>query len=109
MTQVYQHDEDASRGDLTMSRLMGILGTFHFTAIAFTVASAGFVYYFLNYTNSLNALLYVVFLSPVLLFFGWWYLKVRKNEGNADFANTMRLNFISSLSLNAFFLFLWIK
>lgn len=109
MTQIYQHEEDAKRGDLTMSRLLGILGTFHFTAVAFTLASAGFVYYFITYSTLYSALLYLLFLSPVLLFFGWWYLKVRKSVLNADFEHTMRLNFLSSLLLNAFFLYLWVN
>ena len=109
MTQIYQHEEDAKRGDLTMSRLLGILGTFHFTAVAFTLASAGFVYYFISFSTLANALLYLLFLSPVLLFFGWWYLKVRKSVSNADFEHTMRLNFLSSLLLNAFFLYLWVN
>ncbi len=109
MTQIYQHDEDARRGDLTMSRLLGILGTFHFTAIAFTLASAGFVYYFVTYSSPLHSLLYLLFLSPVLGYFGWWYLKVRTSLEAANFVNTMRLNFISSLMLNLFFVYLWVS
>jgi len=109
MTQIYQHEEDAKRGDLTMSRLLGILGTFHFTAVAFSLASGGFVYYFMTYTNASDALFYLVFLTPVLVYFGWWYLKVRDNLLEANFSNTMRLNFISSLLLNVFFVFLWIN
>lgn len=109
MTQIYQHEEDAKRGDHTMSRLLGILGTFHFTAVAFMFASAGFVYYFYKYDAQVSAILFLIFLSPVLAFFGSWYLKVRKDRSNADFSRTMRLNFISSLLLNLFFVYLWIS
>ncbi|MEO1450287.1 MAG: UbiA family prenyltransferase, partial [Bacteroidota bacterium] len=45
MTQVYQHEEDGERGDQTISLRLGILGTFHFTAMAFSLSSAGFVWY----------------------------------------------------------------
>lgn len=39
MTQVYQHEEDANRGDQTLSLKLGIRGTFHFTALMFSVAN----------------------------------------------------------------------
>jgi len=107
MTQVYQHEEDSRRGDKTMSILLGIKGTFHFTAIMFALATGGFVFYFMANESVISAVLFVVFLWPVLLYFGLWYLKVRKNEDNADFQSTMRLNLISSLLLNSFFLYLW--
>lgn len=109
MTQVYQHEEDAKRGDRTISLLLGVLGTFHFTALAFALASAGFEYYFMSYFSPLDAILFLGSLSPVLLYFGWWYMQVRKNRSAADFTNTMRLNLISSLLLNGFFCYLWLR
>ncbi len=52
MTQIYQHEEDARRGDLTLSRLLGIQGTFIFTATAFLLVNAGFFLYFRYYVRS---------------------------------------------------------
>ena len=46
MTQIYQHEEDAKRGDLTMSRLLGIKGTFLFTASIFLIVTVGFLFIF---------------------------------------------------------------
>ena len=109
MTQIYQHEEDAKRGDHTISRLLGILGTFHFTAIAFAIATAGFAYYFLTYFDLQIAFYYMIFLSPVLVYFGIWYLKARADQAQANFTRTMRLNLLSSLMLNGFFLFLWLR
>ncbi|MEO1254384.1 MAG: UbiA family prenyltransferase, partial [Bacteroidota bacterium] len=51
MTQIYQHDEDEKRGDITISLRLGILGTFHFTAVAFFFSSAGFLFYFIIFFN----------------------------------------------------------
>ena len=109
MTQIYQHDEDAKRGDITISQRLGILGTFHFTAIAFLFASSGFVYFFYSEFSSLLGILFLVVMSPVLIYFSLWYLRTRKDLSNADFQSTMRLNFISSLALNAFFAYLIIS
>lgn len=104
MTQIYQHEEDARRGDFTLSYRLGILGTFHFTALAFGLATAGFFLYYQYYHGLAQAISYLVFLLPVLAYFFYWYLKVRQDASRANFRATMRLNLISSLCLNLFFL-----
>jgi 1,4-dihydroxy-2-naphthoate octaprenyltransferase len=109
MTQVYQHEEDAKRGDITLSIKLGVLGTFHFTAICFAIAAASYVWYFANYHELKYGLHFLIALSPVLLFFGWWYLQVRKSATAADFKNTMRLNFISATCLGGFFLYFFLN
>lgn len=108
MTQVYQHEEDSKRGDQTISLKLGILGTFHFTGLLFTIATAGFFMYFLTYHRVELVYLYLVCSGPVLLFFGWWYWQVRQDEAQANFDNTMRLNGLSSLSFITFFLLWWL-
>lgn len=103
MTQIYQHDEDAKRGDFTLSYRLGILGTFHFTAIFFGFATLGFWLYYRAYFGELPAGLYLIALLPVLGYFSYWYIRTRKERSQADFHHTMRLNFLSSLCLNLFF------
>ncbi|MEM9675926.1 MAG: UbiA family prenyltransferase [Bacteroidota bacterium] len=103
MTQIYQHEEDSKRGDITLSYRLGILGTFHFTALIFGLATFGFGLYYFFYFSALQAWLYPVFLLPVLGYFFYWYFQVRKDHSLADFHHTMRLNFISGLCLNLFF------
>ncbi len=107
MTQVYQHEEDGKRGDETISRKLGVLGTFHFTAICFLLASAGFVWYFVAFFGFAPAVAFAVAMSPVLVFFVWWYFKVRNRLAAADFKNTMQLNLYSAVCLNLFFVWLW--
>ena len=109
MTQVYQHEEDAKRGDITISLKLGILGTFHFTALTFLLATLGYLWYFNTYFSLQTGIIFLLMLSPVLIYFSSWHLKVRKNLQEADFTHTMRLNFISSLMLNLFFLYLAIQ
>ncbi|MEM9888099.1 MAG: UbiA family prenyltransferase [Bacteroidota bacterium] len=103
MTQIYQHEEDRRRGDQTLSLRLGVLGTFHFVAIAFSVAAIAYFTYFYHYFNTRVGIFYLFSLLPVLAFFAYWYLKTRKNEGAANFKNTMRLNLISASLLNIFF------
>lgn len=104
MTQVYQHEEDKRRGDITLSIKLGILGTFHFTAILFFLATIGYIYYFIEFFSLPIAIYYTVLLLPVLIFFSIWYFKVRKDRINADFQRTMWLNIISATALNIFFI-----
>lgn len=106
MTQIYQHEEDSMRGDLTLSRLLGIQGTFLFTALFFGMTNVAFYLYFTSYHSLMHFVWFQVFLLPTLLFFGRWYLQVRKDPKAADFKRTMRLNQISSVCMIAFFTFL---
>ncbi|MEM8523339.1 MAG: UbiA family prenyltransferase [Bacteroidota bacterium] len=106
MTQIYQHQEDAKRGDQTLSLQLGILGTFHFVAIAFSIATLAYFLYFQQYFEATTAFIYIAYLSPVLFFFGYWYWQTRKDRTAANFSNTMRLNLISAICLNLFFIYL---
>lgn len=105
MTQIYQHEEDGKRGDQTISRMLGIIGTFHFTAIFFVIADAGFVWYFMTYRDPALAWLFQFFLLPVLIYFISWYLSVRRRKDDGvTYRRTMRLNTLSAFCLNVFFL-----
>jgi 4-hydroxybenzoate polyprenyltransferase len=106
MTQIYQHEEDGARGDITLSLKLGVLGTFHFTALAFTMASIGYLVFFSEYFSLATSEVFLTLLSPVLIYFAYWYLQVRKDLAQANFRHTMRLNLISSTMLNIFFLYL---
>jgi len=108
LTQVYQHEEDTKRGDITVSIKLGIRGTFYFAAICFTIAVAGFIIFFLRFMNEKYVMAFLLALSPVLIFFLYWFSRVYKNESYADHRHTMWLNFISATCLNAFFVYLFL-
>lgn len=109
MTQIYQHAEDARRGDLTMSRLLGIRGTFLFTGAVFGLVTVGF-FFFLNHKSAFGLpqfALYLACLGPVVGYFLMWQLRAFRDARNADFRSTMKLNALGSLCLNLFFGLLW--
>jgi 4-hydroxybenzoate polyprenyltransferase len=108
MTQVYQHEEDARRGDKTFSLMLGIKGTFYFAAILFSLATAGFVIYLTTYFGNRYAFIFLAALTPVLVYFLLWFARVLKNPLKADYKRTMWLNFISATCLNAFFIYLFL-
>ena len=104
MTQLYQHEEDNRRGDTTLSYRLGVLGTFHFTGAVFSLVALAFFLYYQRWFSALEGGLFVLFLLPVLFYFALWYRKVRRDQRYANFRGTMRLNFVSGMCLNAFFL-----
>ncbi len=104
MTQIYQHKEDGRRGDQTLSLKLGILGTFHFTALIFFIANILFLYFYASYHSNMHAFLFQLFALPMLIYFLVWYVKVRNDRKEANFRNTMRLNMISSVCLSLFFI-----
>jgi 1,4-dihydroxy-2-naphthoate octaprenyltransferase len=108
MSQVYQHEEDVKRGDITMSVRLGIRGTFYFAMTFFAVASTAFVYYFGTTFSAFYAVIFIITQSPVVIYFLFWFAAVIKDPSHADHKSTMRLNFISSLCLNIFFAFLFL-
>jgi 1,4-dihydroxy-2-naphthoate octaprenyltransferase len=108
MTQVYQHEEDGKRGDETFSRMLGIKGTFYFVGAVFTLVSIGFVLYFNAYLSLRYAIGFLIALLPVLVYFSYWFFKVSRDESKADYTHTMWLNFISSTTLNIYFVYIFL-
>lgn len=108
LTQIYQHEEDKKDGVETISYMLGYNGTFIFTAIiySFAIACIGYVYWLHDKFDLF--LILNIFLLPVLVYFGWWFLKVASDAKNANFLNTMRMNVIASLLTNAAYITLLI-
>ncbi|GAB2548441.1 UbiA family prenyltransferase [Rufibacter soli] len=103
LTQVYQHQEDARRGDRTLSLLLGVTGTFLFAAISLLVATALLLYTYWLREEQVNSLIFLGCTFPVLAVFTWWVWQVRQSLKAANFENTMRMNKVSSLSMSLAF------
>jgi 4-hydroxybenzoate polyprenyltransferase len=101
LTQVYQHAEDARRGDLTLSRLLGIQGTFVCAVLVFACSLLGFYVYF---GGRSHFYILLVFILPAIVFFVTWYLRVRIDRSHANFRSAMRMTLLSGIGLNGFFL-----
>ena len=109
LTQVYQHEEDTRRGDITISARLGITGTFYFSASVFTLALGGFLFYLKFVFGETYAWAFLVAILPILIYFFYWFLLIMQSRTNADYSHTMRLNYISGVCLNLFFMYLFIE
>lgn len=103
ITQIYQHAEDGRRGDNTLSIMLGIKGTFLFAAGMFAVASALMAYWL---QDPVAVAIYFVATGPVGMYFTKWMLNSFKDRSAVNFANTMKMNKVSSICLSATFILL---
>lgn len=105
LTQIYQHKADAADGVKTLSILLGLNGTFFFAAIMYFIAMNILALYFYS-TLALSNLFIISFCGlPILFYFFWWMLQVRKDNTTANFKNTMQMNILASICTNAGFIF----
>jgi hypothetical protein len=104
LTQIYQHAEDKASGDNTISLLLGIRGTFIFTAIMFALCN---VFYFLYFRRVARADLFIYlqfFFIPVIAYFCWWFVRCIKDPAAANYNHTMMMNKVASVCSSACFI-----
>jgi 1,4-dihydroxy-2-naphthoate octaprenyltransferase len=110
LTQVYQHGEDARRGDRTLSLLLGIKGTFAFSAVFFALTASAFAWYFVDKGQTPIVGYYLAAMAPIAIFFLiWMALILREPKKYATYSWAMGMNFLSAISLNAFFIYYFLE
>lgn len=108
LTQIYQHEADIKDGVKTISYKLGYRGTFIFTGIVYALSFVMLgLQFFLNLEWNRFFILQI-FMLPVLVYFFIWFSKVWKDEREANFTNTMRMNLIASAFTNMGFITLLI-
>lgn len=108
LTQIYQHQEDYEDGVITISYLLGYRGTFIFTGIIYAFAFLSLGWYFYLGSAFFKFIILQVFMLPVIVYFFTWFAKVAKNDIEANFKNTMRMNVLASVCTNLGFITLLI-
>ncbi len=107
LSQIYQHETDRADGVITISYLLGKKGTFLFSGILFLIGSIAFLLPFYASEGVYGIILYLIFQLPSLVYFNYWFFKVLRDEGEANFKHTMRMSLISATCMNAFFIFIF--
>ena len=108
LTQIYQHNEDAKRGDLTLSRHLGIKGTFIFAAVLFILAAAAFFIFFTVYYKQKYSWYFLAAFSLPAGYFLYWIYSYRKNAAAVNYTGTMRMAWISAITMNIFFIYFFL-
>ena len=97
LTQVYQHQADESAGVQTISRKLGVKGTFILSALLFNLA---FLVLGIHFGLQLELNRFGVLLCcyiPVLIYFVRWAAKVWKDSSAASFDKLMKMNILSAV------------
>lgn len=109
ITQVYQHAVDKADGVTTLSVLLGIKGTFLFCMAMYALAFLCMLYYFTSISSIHTFIMIQLFFLPVLVYFFYWMQLVWKDVQNANFKQTMRMNWIAATFTNMAFIFVLIQ
>jgi 1,4-dihydroxy-2-naphthoate octaprenyltransferase len=103
LTQVYQHEEDSNRGDTTLSIVLGIRGSFYFSALLFFFSSMLLYFYWDRLEMSTNFYIFLVLASPVFILFSNWFFTVYHDPSKANFKNMSRMTLLSSIMMLIYF------
>lgn len=106
VSQVYQHAEDASRGDLTISRLMGVRGTF-INALLCLLASG--ICFLIFYQGTWPFFLMIALITPGLVHLASLTYRVWQNPAAANYRAAMWMTRLTGWGMNIFFLILLVS
>jgi 1,4-dihydroxy-2-naphthoate octaprenyltransferase len=103
LTQVYQHEEDSKRGDKTLSLILGIRGSFYFSALLFLLSGILIFAYWYRLDLLTNFWLFLIISGPVFILFVSWFVEVYKNPDEANFKKMSRMTLLSGLLMLIYF------
>jgi len=108
LTQIYQHRQDIEDGVSTLSYKLGYTGTFIFCTVVYILAWVFMAQFFIANKKGYQLLLIGIFFIPVIVYFIRWFVLVYKNNQQANFKNTMKMNWLAATCTNISFLILLI-
>ena len=108
LTQIYQHQQDLQDGVSTISYKLGYKGTFIFCAFVYILAWVFMAQFFIGKKQGNQLLMIGIFFIPVIVYFIRWFVLVYKNYQQANFKNTMKMNWLAATCTNISFMILLI-
>lgn len=109
LTQIYQHDADIKDNVKTISFVLGYKGTFLYCGVIYFLAFLLLAYYFIYSLQTTAFYIFSIGMSPVIIYFFMWAIKVWHNYTNANYKNTMRMNIIASIFTNLSFITIFLN
>lgn len=109
LTQIYQHEADIKDNVKTLSYALGYKGTFLYCGVVYTSAFLLLSFYFFYSLQTTAFYIFSICMSPVIIYFFMWAIKVWHNNSNANYKNTMRMNIIASICTNIAFIIIFLN
>lgn len=106
LLEIFQHEQDALRGDLTISRYMGVTGTLFLSGTLLVVSFTGFIFIIFTVFGMFFITLFLLLLFPAMFFFVKLLVRVFINRFNPDYSSVMPVSFAASTGLNCFLMLL---
>jgi 1,4-dihydroxy-2-naphthoate polyprenyltransferase len=104
ITQIYQHETDKQDGIVTMSALLGVQGTFRFSAVMYTLTHIFTCVYLYATLQHIHILVYFALnLVPTVMFLQW-QTKAQIEPKEVNYKNTMKIAGIASICSNICFI-----
>lgn len=104
LLQIYQHEEDEQRGDLTLSLWLGQRGTFLFSAFMFLVGFGLLFALYYRIDRIEKIALTVMCIAPMAYYFvRWAYLSIQ-DQDHINYRNAMRMVSLWSSGLSLAFI-----
>jgi len=100
ITQIYQHEQDAKDGVKTLSKTLGVKGTFMYCAVLYSIAFSLLAWYFYDYGKINHFFVLMIWFVPVIVKFLSWGIMCWKDESRANFKNTMSMNWLAAFCTN---------
>lgn len=104
LLQVYQHQEDEERGDLTLSLWLGKKGTFIFSALMFIVGFGLLFTLYAKYDSFEKIIVTALCILPMVYYFITWTYMCFKDDDHINYRNVMRMVSLWSSGLSLAFI-----
>ncbi len=104
ITQIYQHEQDIKDGVRTLSKTLGVNGTFIYCAVLYSVAFVLLAWHFYEHGKMLYFFILMMWFVPVVVKFLRWALQCWQDEKVANFKNTMSMNWLAAFCTNFAFI-----
>lgn len=104
LTQIYQHVADRKDGVRTMSMILGYRGSFIFAGCLYVIAFIVLAHYFLSTLQLREFCVLATCMLPMVVYFLVWAVRVWRDDSQANYTNTIRMNVLGSICLNLGFI-----
>ncbi len=102
LLEIFQHQQDEKRGDITISRYAGVRGTIILSGVLFGASVTGFTYLFISIIGTMCAVLFLLLLIPAFLLFLRFSWKIVFNSLSPDYHQVMQIAIAASTGFNSF-------
>lgn len=108
LTQVFQHEEDAKRGDKTLSLVLGVKGTYLWSGLFLGAGAGLFVAILLNEERYWALCCFILSTLPITVNFLKDALTIFLKRGMPNYHTAMKMSWISAAALGGAFMLMYV-